>query len=328
MTRLLVVSDKPLVTELLKPHIERESHGRLVYIIHSMEFGAARFRYPRGLAWHDFPNVGKARYGLDPHHSWKPQICDAGSWSRFSGADIPSVVQGAGEILFCCECSPRGAAAFENSLDVVTGSPAWRSQRGLRALRLENLQSAEAIKHAWERKGRWPDHIGDLVQPARAKRYFDYNFNVNALSILGRTVQLCGLDQEHVRLSKFGIQVLFAIRRLEGMTKAHWLHRMHHWPGTGRYQEAHLGTSHVALVAELVHSGLLSDEDGKLRTTPASLRLLQALHPDCEDPDFPNRLAGWIEAGLEQSRTAMDRYLRTYFGKQKKFVDSLAVSSE
>lgn len=70
--------------------------------------------------------------------------------------------------------------------------------------------------------------------------------------------------------------------------------------------------------AEGVSLGLLI---GSHPGNPISARgqaLLESLHPDCEDPDLPYRLDTWVRDG-EASLPAMDRYIRTFFGKQLRF---------
>jgi hypothetical protein len=47
--------------------------------------------------------------------------------------------------------------------------------------------------------------------------------------------------------------------------------------------------------------------------------MLNRLHPDCEDPDLPFRLHAWCEAGAA-AKPAIDRYIKTFFGKQKRFM--------
>ena len=47
---------------------------------------------------------------------------------------------------------------------------------------------------------------------------------------------------------------------------------------------------------------------------------LEKLHPDCEDPDLPFRLSEW-QHDPATGHAKAQRYLRTWFGKQKRFMN-------
>jgi hypothetical protein len=50
-------------------------------------------------------------------------------------------------------------------------------------------------------------------------------------------------------------------------------------------------------------------------------KFLQALHPDCQDFDLPFRLQEWQKLPSEEARKKIDKYLLTWFGRQKRFLD-------
>jgi hypothetical protein len=106
---------------------------------------------------------------------------------------------------------------------------------------------------------------------------------------------------------------------------------MQKWAGTGRYP-ARAGAaglrfgsaaSRLPILDNLLGAGLLArtEVDGKhaVQVSARGQELLNRLHPDCEDPDLPFRLHAWCEAGAA-SKPAIDRYIKTFFGKQKRFM--------
>ena len=60
-------------------------------------------------------------------------------------------------------------------------------------------------------------------------------------------------------------------------------------------------------------------EKGMLSITPLGTAFVAALHPDCRDFDLPFRLDAWMSMGVEVAEPAIERYLKTFFGKQLRF---------
>ena len=90
----------------------------------------------------------------------------------------------------------------------------------------------------------------------------------------------------------------------------------------GSVQLGSAASSHE-IITNLVLLGLVSctpDQSNRLgcRLTDAGASFLDLLHPDCEDADLPFRHSQW-QAEWPASRSAMERYLRTFFGKQRRF---------
>jgi hypothetical protein len=163
---------------------------------------------------------------------------------------------------------------------------------------------------------------------ARAKDYFDYNYNLNAQVILGAAVRATCPFGTMVP-SKYGLQALYFLRGRQRCqdetTEMDLLLAMENGFGTGKYPKTRMGSpiTFPQILLQLVASGLVQSLKGPssrpaIQITDLGEHLLSALHPDCEDPDLAARLQGWCEEGLA-SRPKMDRYLRTFFGKQKRF---------
>ena len=124
-------------------------------------------------------------------------------------------------------------------------------------------------------------------------------------------------------MSKFGLQVLYVLNMPDtqvGMSHGALCHAMQGWTGTGKYAPAPMGScaSRVAILEQLHEAGLITLEP-TCRLTPVGRKLLMLLHPGCQDADLPARLSNWMQEGLAAAQPAMDRYLRTVFGRQARF---------
>lgn len=171
------------------------------------------------------------------------------------------------------------------------------------------------------------DRAERLIQQGRVRRYFDYQFTLNSLAVFG-----AWLGQGGGWVSKYQLQLLYALRNQEPTTLASWWTRMHQWRGTGKYCQdeysplVSLGsTMSIGTIFEQVidHGWVHKKGDGNSATLSIShkgITLLDQLHPRCEDSDLPYRLQHWALMGLEKSRAPIDRYIRTLFGRQKSFM--------
>lgn len=168
-----------------------------------------------------------------------------------------------------------------------------------------------------------------LIAYGQVRRYFNHQFALNSLAILGRM-----LGDGGGWVSKYQLQMLYLLRDLPPATESGWLKRMQDWKGTGRYPSSpdhwycQLGStmSRAAIFQQIHQHGWIAATDPNDRRSPLTLSeagraLLEKLHPGCEDADLPFRLDAWARQGLAGARPAMDRYLRTFFGRQKRRLD-------
>ena len=100
---------------------------------------------------------------------------------------------------------------------------------------------------------------------------------------------------------------------------------MQEWAGTGRYRhEAGFGpwglggpASRLQIMKDLGRAGLADTANPRrIAVTDLGLRFLDMLHPDSEDRDLPFRLHAWTFLPEDVAGPKVDRYLRTFFGKQ------------
>ncbi|MCY1418116.1 hypothetical protein D9M71_336650 [compost metagenome] len=64
------------------------------------------------------------------------------------------------------------------------------------------------------------------------------------------------------------------------------------------------------------------EENNHISLSPRGTAFLELLHPDCADPDLPARLEAW-QRDWPSAKEKMHRYLRTFFGKQVRYMRAL-----
>jgi hypothetical protein len=174
------------------------------------------------------------------------------------------------------------------------------------------------------------------------RKYFDYNYLLNANVILQESFQAAlGRPMDRV-LAKNPLQILYYMRDGREIGDGPLIERMNKWQGTGRYTKAERGydymgmgrsSSRSEIINHLVREGLLTrrSHPGRkvepLHITEDGKRLLDFLHPDCQDADQVCRIAIWMQLPLEDAKLKIDRYIRTFFGKQMRFL-SKKITSE
>jgi hypothetical protein len=107
---------------------------------------------------------------------------------------------------------------------------------------------------------------------------------------------------------------------------------MRNWPGTGKYPVSSLSGNRFGLGAvefqnyalhTLVDRCLVEEINDRYTLSEEGEAFLDVLHPDCEDPDQPFRTAAWTCLPVDEAEAAIGRYIRTFFGKQRRFIGKL-----
>ncbi|MNP43763.1 hypothetical protein D3C76_1376030 [compost metagenome] len=162
------------------------------------------------------------------------------------------------------------------------------------------------------------------MHAGEAKRFFDFNYNVNALLLFGECLRQVGVSTDRYGMSKYSLQLLYALRGQPPLKESRVLSLMHQWRGTGRYPPTPLGSaaSSADILSGLVDAGLMLEENNHISLSPRGTAFLELLHPDCADPDLPARLEAW-QRDWPSAKEKMNRYLRTFFGKQVRYMRAL-----
>jgi hypothetical protein len=288
---------------------------------------------PRGLQWKDYPfiasfeehkfkrrsEVGLTSMNMPLVSNWaNDELHFGGDWERFEGH-----INQADRLVFVAD-GCHSVYHMEVICRKILGRPARMSEIGM----ITSLD-APAITRALAGSDKTSEHyLARLVEQGRTRRYFDYQFTLNSLAILG-----AWLGHGGGWVSKYQLQLLYALRNQEPAHVGKWWTRMHQWKGTGKYclnensPLASLGSamSIGSIFDQVTAHGWVHSEGGNanplLRLSRKGATLLDRLHPGCEDADLPYRLRDWALLGLEESRPHIDRYIRTFFGRQKRFMD-------
>lgn len=325
---VLIAAEKTSISRALAPFARKHWPTADITFVHVVPYGNIGFSYPRGLKWQAFPLLSEPVDQLVPWGEWRcPPFHVSVEGALSSGVMEPEHFTAADLIVSACDPDHTGAVAFDVLMRQVFGD-----DRALAcpALKLQAFDE-DAVERAFAGMRPFGQACSTSLAYGRVKRYFDWNWNVNGLAILGDAQRRAGVAAGAPPLSKYALQLLYGLRRQSPMTEGRVASLMQHWLGTGRYKTGpgewrpRLGSpaSTLQIMENLINAGLLergsADSKAHLGLSGRGHSLLELLHPDCEDADLPFRLHAWCEQG-ETSKPAIGRYIKTVFGKQKRFM--------
>ena len=334
--RLAVLTEKPFVPRNAALYVQQAFPGMELDFLVCWPFGLYAPPMPRGLAWRDYPHIApfdSDRFTWRKHTSFPEPLA-----GRLAPDGTLRLVASRSTFAERLRDADGVLALLEPGSQVYHADVVLRQIRGHGLVRgwTRFLYSFEptALKTAVSGQQAHEDALAArLVAHGEVRHYFDHQFSVNSVAVLAKTLG------ESAWISKYQIQTLFLIARHGSLSEAQVLQRMHHWTGTGRYpregsaSDLGLGSarSRHVIVDQMVARGWLDrhaviGEKPMWQVTLSSrgALVLLKLHPGCEDADLPFRLHAWAEEGLAASRPAMDRYIRTFFGRQKRFAAQYA----
>lgn len=327
----VVVVTKPSVAQLILPLLKRMHPDRRIVGVLDGTVSLLTFRYPRGLSLSDYPFVSAPVWRPSPERiAWGRRAYEMTDGGPVTLDADPFAVIREAETVICAEGDWYGNAANFDMLLRHSGGTALAERAHavvpwIRPADVHLPVEAHAIGSTHD------DAFLRFRDGGLAKRRFDWCFAVNSQSILGDACRRAAGGRDVPPVGKYGLQTLYAMRSMEDPTEGGVLGAMHRWKGTGRYAprkgEWGLGSAISAnqIVEDLKRSGFVdaraaTGRSGQsLQISEAGRRLLDLLHPDCEDPDLPFRIRQWQEQGSD-SHAAIDRYVRTFFGRQKRFL--------
>lgn len=328
----VVIVTKPSYALAAVPALLKRHPGKRIIGILDGAVSLLTFDYPRGQSMADYPFVSEPRWRPNPERMKHDVAYEVTDGTRRPLREDPfQIVRGA-DVIICADGDYYGGAAnFHNLMIHAGGGDLARRPhdmlRYISAMPDKVARQVEAMGTTLDR-----DYIvnrdGGLV-----KRRFDWCFAVNSQALLGNAYRKATGRALAVPIGKYGLQLLYAMRDGGAMTESGLLGLLARWPGTGRYATEAKPTiwmgspiSVSEILRDVTGSGLVDttvvDVDGRTRTTfalnDAGRAFLDLLHPDCRDPDLPWRMKAWQEEGLS-AEPKIDRYVRTFFGKQKRF---------
>lgn len=324
MTQIVFVSEKPSQAKLLAPHIQRRWPDAKLFIVLTFYIGPYEFSYPRGLKMADYPYIAeptwkpRKSFGV-PHNFINSLVMQIEGGELHSTGLAPSdVLRESDDIWYACDPDHSGAHAYYVLLSQTLGHGVAAAERPM--LMLTAFDEASLVRAFDTASTTHSAEFQEWLRNGKAKRYFEYNFNVNALAVLSPCLRSVGIDTDTYWLSKYNLQLLYALRDQSPIKENNLLYKMYKWLGTRRYPPAKLGSpaSRYAMIEGLTNVGLIEAASGELSLSERGAAFLASLHPDCCDPDLPFRLTQWQD-NWPESQPQIDRYLRTFFGKQKRF---------
>lgn len=339
--RLAIIAEKPSLLDAFAPQLPEFfpeadfARTPVFFPVFGWYVGTAkRFRLPRGLKWPELPFISEPVYR---------QITFTDARARIGVRELVgqtySMVESEAEQAFCDAdvilalmdgCSSSAHLAHRFISDALGYFPKGRvlypwivdlTERGQRDCLTKMRYFDEfALPRALE---------GEI------RRYFDYNYLANALPIIGAAARQAGTWGNTIP-SKYGLQLLYDARETGPLSDGHRFERMAKWKGTGKYKPdgyfQGLGspTSMHTIVEELVDAHYLRRASAKRTHTSLTEeggRFLDLLHPDCQDADLPFRLDQWSRLPEAEAKERINRYIQTFFGKQKAFFDKVRSES-
>ena len=326
---ILIMTEKPAVSRLIAPFARNVWPSANINFMHVVPFTNLRFSYPRGLKLHEFPFLSEPRIRPVPWEEWRcPPLSLASDGDLVQVAMSRDLFTGADAIVCACDPDPTGVVAFNVLMEHVFGDARAMECPTMTLRALDD----DSIGRALSMMSDFRSVTATSLEYGRIKRYFDWNWNVNSMAVLGETQRRAGVPADAPPLSKYALQLLYGMRYQAPMTDGNVARVMHYWQGTGRYKVApgqwrlSLGSasSMLPIMDNLLAADLLDriQVQGRhhLVVSERGHTLLRLLHPGCEDADLPFRLHAWGEQGAE-AKPLVDRYIRTVFGRQLRFLN-------
>lgn len=327
---ILIVAEKPAIIRAIAPHARRHWPDAHLAFINAVPYGNFKFAYPRGQKWADFPVVSEPVHKLADWADWlcPPVVFGTNETLTLVPTTASSELLAQADLIVnACDPDHTGAVSFDILLSQVFGDDRAKDCPTLNLWALDE----KSIQKSFDELRPFGEVFAHQVAYGHAKRYFEWNWNVNALAILGETARRVGVLADTLPVSKYALQLLYALQGRESLSEGKVIDLMNKWPGTGRYSYSsgqwrpRLGScaSSSAIIKNLQMAGLLATDHKHIQLTALGEAFLAALHPDCKDLDLPFRLDAWCGQG-SAAKPAMDRYLRTFFGKQKRFLEGVS----
>ncbi|MCE7534227.1 hypothetical protein [Acinetobacter nosocomialis] len=321
---IVYIVEKPPVAKELAPHLLLKYPSEIIYIIPTLYIGLYQFNYPRGLKYTDTPFIGTPK--------WKPRIFEhfpnpvfeiqsnGSSVFKKSSKTPKEILNMADQIIFAADPDSSGVIAFHTLLKECLGEANAVIKRDallLKSLSFEAIQ--QTINYPYNTLDEWYIQARNF---GLAKRFFDYNFNANSLILFGEILRKLGVNTNNYIMSKYSLQVLYDLLNNPEKNGDYFKKMSIDWVGTGRYEKGQIGSaaSRHALIENLLGNGLIETIDGVFHVSTLGQAFLKSLHPDCQDADLPFRINEWMLTWPD-SQPKIERYIKTFFGKQKRFAD-------
>lgn len=327
------------------PFIQAKWPGETIALMPIVPNGLNKPVYPRGLAYSEYPMVLPSDYR--PHKSFMRDGSYTCIYTYGAGPDLERT-----NLSFDEACTLLREASALTYLCEWDYTGAWGMDILLKHAGVSNSSvQIEVIRNGWgytqemvdasfaARRDSFDPEFQSLTNAGYVKRYFDFNFSMNSFVILSSLYRdVFGVAASDK--SFFGRSgVLITMHAAEvGELPINLANYLQCWKGTGKYSVGDqpffegMGTSLSRQMVELDLERLnilTSYGDGVgdgyrrrgFRVTDLGREFASRLHKDCYDIDLPFRLNAWMGRPFDEVKPIIDRYILTYFRKQKRLQD-------
>lgn len=327
----VIIVEKPLSAQMLLPIASKFWPGEPIVIvaIHFAVFTHS-FSFPSRSSYRKLPAVVEPKYNTEKwflQYEGKASIraytaCDGVEIKRedFKSSDsLREFLLSATAVSFACDWDPTGALIFDQA--IASFLPEF-TETVMPVIKI----TAPSDDHIYKAllNPITTDHpvFQAMLNAAKIKRYFEYNFHLNGNVILGDLYRHLSGRSGMIAISKYMLLMLFHIQQI-GSIKEHLVyHVMEKWKGkdnsNGKTSPMGSPASRRSIIQNLLELGLLSIAEGFYRLTPLGNEFLSSLHKDCYDPYLPQRIEGWQTLAYDVAKPLMDTYIKTFFKKQKR----------
>jgi hypothetical protein len=342
----LIITEKPYLFDVLVPMAVERWPGEEIIMICSMPYWLNVYSYPRGLGYNEYPLLGEPAYKKPTARfedgSFTRAVIVTGGKAmhryRMSFEQARMEMLRADSLVFAGDWDHAGVWGMEQMLELLMPGC---DQPMFDVIILDSGQDQATIRRALNDLRTPADpRYQALKNSARLKRYFDYNFNVNSLAILGNLYRAVTDTNQPVLLTKNMVQILLHAAKTGEISEYGRENSISDWKGTGKYTWQDRGgaehwldgigsaASRHEIVKQMSNLGLLVQKEGSRfahchSITQLGSKLASRIHKDCADPDLPFRLHHWMSRPFAEAKVSIDAYLMSFFRKQKRLQDSI-----
>lgn len=317
--RVLIASEKPFAATHTVAAWRRAHPDDDITIVYLPPMGALSLDIPRDLPISQVPRIAEPQYAPNFYGSNMTRVPQGCHYAPNLGSAVQNV-----DIIVCAtDPDPAGTFNFANSMRYagidLADSVLWFPVTATDGAVLDDeLKSGKSVMHP---------NFSAMQKHGEARRFFDYNFAINALPCYSHIFRRAGLPLKVNFLSKYALQLTFhLVKNDEEYTKDNIHKLMKYWPGSGKYPDQQIGSpiSRDQILQDLIAAQILTHVsggyDGKrevYRVSNLAKNLVASLHKGMCDPDLPARLDNW-GATWPDSRASIETYIRTVFGQQRR----------
>lgn len=323
---IIIYTEKPSMALSLGSYLKKYYPNEKLITICDMYFSNIHFKYPKNMKWKDYPQIHPTQFNIRDLSHWR--CLEVPNKENIEGKDlIPYNLTceeiRSSKVIYGGDTGTNTYLFYIfmneiNNIDIL--------QQPIEFMNLLALDKNSIEKSYQERFDNF-QYYKQIVHAGMTKRYFEYNYNINSLAIFGKTLERININPMNAnKLSKYVIQLLYFLNENPSMTEGQILESMHNWKGTGKYSTyGMLGSlaARVQMIENLLDLGLIVNNKKYYVVSSLGQEFLSFLHKDCEDSDLPFRLEIWQAQKFEDVKSKVDKYLETYFSKQKRKLEKM-----